>query len=82
MNYSYLVKDLMTPDPITVKPLDLVETVLQRLEASHVSGLPIINDDSSKRVVRLFPAFYTLAIEQYLISSPARDDIRQTPLRM
>ena len=45
MNQTYLVKDLMTPNPVTVKPLDLVETVLKRLEESHVSGLPVINND-------------------------------------
>ncbi len=45
MDQNYLVKDLMTLDPITVKPLDLVETVLQRLEERHVSGLPVVDDD-------------------------------------
>lgn len=46
MDQTYLVKDLMTLNPVTVKPLDLVETVLKRLEESHVSGLPVVNDDN------------------------------------
>ncbi len=45
MEQTYLVKDLMTPNPVTVKPFDLVETVLQRLEDNHVSGLPVVDDD-------------------------------------
>ena len=45
MHQTYLVKDLMTPDPVTVKPLDLVETVLKSLEENHISGLPVVNDD-------------------------------------
>lgn len=45
MEQTYLVKDLMTPNPVTVKPFDLVETVLQRLEENHVSGLPVVDDD-------------------------------------
>ncbi|MBE9067229.1 CBS domain-containing protein [Leptolyngbya cf. ectocarpi LEGE 11479] len=46
MDQTYLVKDLMTLNPVTVKPLDLVETVLKRLEENHVSGLPVVNDDN------------------------------------
>ncbi len=38
------VKDLMTTDPVTVKPTDSVETVLQCLEESHISGLPVVNE--------------------------------------
>ena len=47
MRQTYLVKDLMTPDPVTVKPLDLVETVLKYLEENHVSGLPVVNDQGN-----------------------------------
>ncbi len=45
MTKTYCVKDLMTPNPITVKPFDLVETVLQRLEENHISGLPVVDDE-------------------------------------
>lgn len=45
MDQTYLVKDLMTLNPITVKPLDLVEAVLKHLEDNHVSGLPVVNDE-------------------------------------
>ncbi|ESA37453.1 membrane protein [Leptolyngbya sp. Heron Island J] len=45
MDQTYLVKDLMTPNPVTVKPSDLVETVLQHLEKNHISGLPVVDDD-------------------------------------
>jgi CBS domain-containing protein len=38
------VKDFMTTDPVTVKPTDSVETVLQCLEESHISGLPVVNE--------------------------------------
>lgn len=35
----------MTPEPVTVTPLDSVETVLNRLEERHISGLPVVNDE-------------------------------------
>ncbi|BAU05744.1 hypothetical protein NIES592_08870 [Fischerella major NIES-592] len=38
------VKDLMTTDPVTVKPTDSVETVLRCLEENHISGLPVVDE--------------------------------------
>lgn len=42
---SALVQDFMTPNPITVRPLDSVETVLKLLEEHHISGLPVVDDN-------------------------------------
>ena len=46
---TMLVQDFMTPNPITVKPLDSVETVLKLLEERHISGIPVV--DENGRVV-------------------------------
>jgi CBS domain-containing protein len=43
------VKDFMTTDPVTVTPMDSVETVLNRLEERHISGLPVV--DKAGKVV-------------------------------
>lgn len=43
------IKDLMTPNPVTVTSLDSVETVLNRLEEHHISGLPVV-DEAGKLV--------------------------------
>ncbi|HIK30216.1 MAG TPA: CBS domain-containing protein [Oscillatoriales cyanobacterium M4454_W2019_049] len=47
MNTAYTVKDFMTPDPIAVTPLDSVQTVLQRLEENHISGLPVVDEQNT-----------------------------------
>lgn len=41
---THQIKDFMTTDPVTVKPTDSVETVLQCLEEKHISGLPVVDD--------------------------------------
>lgn len=38
------IKDFMTTDPVTVTPMDSVETVLNRLEERHISGLPVMDE--------------------------------------
>lgn len=38
------IRDFMTTDPITITPMDSVETVLSHLEAQHISGLPVVDD--------------------------------------
>lgn len=43
-NRETLVKEVMVIAPITVKPSDLVETVLKLLEEKHISGLPVVDD--------------------------------------
>lgn len=43
--HTLQVKDFMTTNPVTVTPLDSVETVLGRLEEHHISGLPVVNDE-------------------------------------
>lgn len=43
------VRNVMVADPITVKPSDSVETVLQLLEEKHISGLPVV--DNAGKVV-------------------------------
>ncbi|MEO0375094.1 MAG: CBS domain-containing protein [Cyanobacteria bacterium P01_A01_bin.17] len=45
-NTSPTVQDCMTPDPIAVKPLDLIETVIQLLEKHRISGLPVVDDQN------------------------------------
>jgi len=40
-----LVQDFMSVAPVTVKPLDTVETVLKLLEEKHISGLPVVDED-------------------------------------
>jgi len=40
-----LVQEFMTENPVTIKPLDNVETVLKLLEENHISGLPVVNED-------------------------------------
>lgn len=42
---TMLVQDFMTPNPVTVKPLDSVETVLKLLEERHISGLPVVDEN-------------------------------------
>lgn len=49
MTETTLVKDVMVVDPVTVKPSDSVETVLQLLEEKHISGLPVV--DNAGKVV-------------------------------
>jgi CBS domain-containing protein len=44
-NRETLVKEVMVIAPITVKPSDLVETVLKLLEEKHISGLPVVDDE-------------------------------------
>ena len=39
-----VVKDFMTPDPITVKPSVSIETVVKILEDNQISGLPVVDD--------------------------------------
>jgi len=43
---SAFVQNFMTANPVTVKPLDSVETVLKLLEEQHISGLPVVNDNN------------------------------------
>jgi CBS domain-containing protein len=40
-----LVQGFMTENPVTIKPLDTVETVLKLLEEKHISGLPVVDED-------------------------------------
>lgn len=40
-----LVQDFMTPNPVTVKPSDFIETVVQLLEEHRISGLPVVNNE-------------------------------------
>ncbi len=44
-----IVQNFMTPNPITVKPSDFIETVVQLLEEHRISGLPVVDDQ--KQVV-------------------------------
>lgn len=39
------VADVMTPDPILVKPETPLKEVIQLLAQNRVSGLPVVNDD-------------------------------------
>lgn len=39
-----MVKDFMTPDPITVSPTGSLETVIKLLEDHRISGLPVVDD--------------------------------------
>ena len=39
-----LVQDFMTPNPITVKPSESIETVVRVLEEHRISGLPVVDD--------------------------------------
>lgn len=39
------VKDVMTPDPITVKPDDLLAQAALAMLANRASGLPVVDDD-------------------------------------
>jgi CBS domain-containing protein len=38
------VKDFMTANPVTITPMDSVETVLNCLEEQHISGLPVVDE--------------------------------------
>lgn len=42
---SALVQDFMTPNPVTVRLLDSVETILKLLEERHISGLPVLDEN-------------------------------------
>ena len=39
-----IVKDFMTPNPITVKPSESIETVVKVLAENRISGLPVVDD--------------------------------------
>ena len=39
-----VVKDFMTPNPITVKPSTSIEAVIKVLEEHKISGLPVVDD--------------------------------------
>jgi CBS domain-containing protein len=41
-----VVKDFMTPDPITISPTDSLETVIKLLEEHRISGLPVVDDEN------------------------------------
>lgn len=41
---TQLVKDFMTPNPVTIRATDSLETVVQVLEKHHIRGLPVIDD--------------------------------------
>ncbi len=38
-----VVKDFMTPNPITIFPTDSLETVIKLLEEHRISGLPVVD---------------------------------------
>lgn len=44
-----VVKDFMTPNPITIFPTDSLETVIKLLEEHRISGLPVV--DGANHVV-------------------------------
>lgn len=39
-----VVKDFMTPDPITISPTDSIETVVKLIEDHRISGMPVVDD--------------------------------------
>ncbi|KAI9130266.1 CBS domain-containing protein [Acaryochloris sp. CCMEE 5410] len=44
-----VVKDFMTPDPITISPTDSIEKVIKLIEDHRISGMPVV--DASNHVV-------------------------------
>ena len=45
------VRDIMTPDPVTVAETDEVETAIERMSAHHCRHLPVLNGRSLVGVV-------------------------------
>jgi CBS domain-containing protein len=41
---TQLVKDFMTPNPITIRATESLETVVKVLEENHIRGLPVVDD--------------------------------------
>jgi CBS domain-containing protein len=40
-----LVRDVMDPDPITVRPEDSIETVVRTLREQELPGVPVVEED-------------------------------------
>lgn len=39
-----IVKDFMTPDPVTIQPTETVEAAVKLMETRQISGLPVVDD--------------------------------------
>jgi CBS domain-containing protein len=47
------VKDIMTPDIVTIKPLDKIEDALQIMKKFRIKKLPVVNNDDLIGIVTI-----------------------------
>ena len=58
MTGQMYVRDVMTPDPVTVEPKDSIRTAVKRMQSGNYRHLPVVDDAnrpvgilSAKRIV-------------------------------